>query len=141
MSRVVHLALKVNDLEQAAAFWEKVFGFKRSEVTHKRGHTSCHLTDGRFDLALIRYDSEDTVEADLAGPGPCIHHLGIAVEDVAAAEAELRRRGCEILSRPGVTPVTFRAPGGITAAGVRIFGESPYPACRVWSHALVSSRL
>ncbi|MEK6593805.1 MAG: VOC family protein [Pseudomonadota bacterium] len=113
MSRVVHLALKVNDLEQSAAFWQKVFGFTRSEVTRKRGHTSCHLTDGRFDLALIQYDSEDTVEAGLAGAGPCIHHFGIAVNDVGSTEGELKRYGCEILSQPGVTPIKFRAPGGV----------------------------
>lgn len=115
MSRVVHLALKVSDLERAAEFWQKVFGFSRSEVTRKRGHTSCHLTDGRFDLALIQYDSEETVEAGFAGPGPRIHHFGIAVDDVAGTESELRRHGCEILSQPGVTPVKFRAPGGVIA--------------------------
>jgi lactoylglutathione lyase len=115
MSRVVHLALKVSDIERAAEFWQKVFGFSRSEVTRKRGHTSCHLTDGRFDLALIQYDSEETVEACFAGPGPRIHHFGIAVDDVAGTESELRQHGCEILSQPGVTPVKFRAPGGVIA--------------------------
>jgi lactoylglutathione lyase len=113
MSRIVHLAIKVDDLERAAAFWENVFGFRRSEVQRKRGHTSCHLTDGRFDLALIQYDGEDTAEAGLAGPGPRIHHYGIAVGDVERAVGELRLRGCEILSQPGVMPVKFRAPHGI----------------------------
>ena len=115
MSRVVHLAIKVDNFEEAASFWEKVFGFKRSDVQWKRGHTSCHLTDGKFDLALVQYDSEDTVEADWAGPGPRIHHLGLAVDDAEALEGQLRSYGCEILSKPGVMPIKFRDPGGIVA--------------------------
>lgn len=115
MARVVHLAVKVDDVEKAASFYEQVFGFKRSEVTRKRGHVSCHLTDGSFDLALIQYDSEDTVEADWAGPGPRIHHFGMAVEDTAVAERALREHGCTVLSKPGVLPVKFRSVGGIVA--------------------------
>lgn len=115
MSRIVHLAIKVDDLEQAARFWQSVFGFTRSEVTRKRGHTSCHLTDGTFDLALIQYDSEDTVEADWAGSGPCIHHLGIAAENAESLQRDLTRHGCEILSKPGVMPIKFRDPGGVIA--------------------------
>jgi len=124
MARVVHLAIKVDDLERASAFYQNVFGFRHTETSRKRGHTSCHLTDGAFDIALIEYDSESTVEADWAGPGPRIHHIGIAVEDVAACEEELRRQGCEILSKPGVRPVKFRAPGGIVA---EIGGTDAFP--------------
>ena len=115
MSRVVHLAIKVDDVERAATFWESVFGFKRASTTRKRGHTSCHMSDGKLDIALIQYDSEDTVEADWAGPGPCIHHLGLAVEDPEAVRKQLEKNGCEILSQPGVLPIKFRDPSGIVA--------------------------
>jgi lactoylglutathione lyase len=115
MTRIVHLAIKVDDLEAAAKFWQEVFGFKRSEVTRKRGHTSCHLTDGTFDFALVQYDSEDTVEAQWAGPGPRIHHIGLAVEDSESVGQQLVANGCEILSQPGVMPIKFRDPAGIVA--------------------------
>lgn len=115
MARIVHLAIKVDDIEKAAAFWEKVFGFRRSDVQRKRGHTSCHLTDGEFDLALVQYDSEQTVEADWAGPGPRIHHIGLAVPDLAAKSDELESSGCKLLSQPGVLPIKFRTPHGIVA--------------------------
>lgn len=114
-TRIVHLAIKVDDVEKAAAFYEQAFGFKRSELVRKRGHLSCHLTDGAFDLALIQYDSEDTVEAGWAGPGPRLHHVGFAVEDTEACAARLREHGCEILSQPGVLPVKYRDPAGIVA--------------------------
>lgn len=127
MTRVVHLAVKVDDVEKAAAFYEQVFGFKRSEMTRKRGHLSCHLTDGKFDLALIQYDSEATVEAGWAGPGPRIHHIGLAVEDTEATAKQLEAHGCEILSEPGVLPVKFRAVGGIVA---EIGPASIYPGAK-----------
>jgi lactoylglutathione lyase len=113
MSTIVHLAVKVTDIETAAAFYQSVFGFTRSETTRKRGHTSCHMTDGKFDLALVQYDSEDTVEAGWAGPGPCIHHFGIAVEDTEAVHKRLLSGGYTILSQPGVLPIKFRGPDGV----------------------------
>ena len=39
------------------------------------------MTDGYIDLALMIYDSEDAPEAQLSGKGPCIHHIGIEVDD------------------------------------------------------------
>jgi len=112
MSRIVHIALKVEDLDRTSEFYEKVFGFMPVETSKVRDHTSRHLSDGAIDLALIRYDSEASAEARAAGQGPCIHHFAIEVENMDAYMAEIRRFGCEIISDPGVIPVKFRAPGG-----------------------------
>ena len=81
MPRIVHIAIKVDDLEKATKFYEEVFGFRQTSTGYARGHVSRHLTDGNIDLALMVYDSEDVEEAQLSGPGPCIHHWGIEVED------------------------------------------------------------
>ena len=112
MSRIVHIALKVDDLDRTSEFYEKVFGFMPVETSKVRDHISRHLSDGAIDLALIKYDSEESGEAKASGQGPCIHHFAIEVEDVDAYLAEVRRFGCEIISAPGVIPVKFRAPGG-----------------------------
>jgi lactoylglutathione lyase len=113
MSKIVHIALKVDDLDEASEFYEKVFGFEVIETSKVRDHMSRHLTDGVIDLALIRYDSEESREAKAAGFAPCIHHFGIQVDDVERYAAKIRKLGCEIISDPGVIPVKFRAPGGI----------------------------
>lgn len=115
MPRIVHIALKVNDLERTSEFYEKVFGFTPIQTSKVRDHTSRHLTDGAIDLALIRYESESSAEARAAGPGPCIHHFAIEVEDLESYLREIRSYGCEIISDPGVIPVKFRAPGGTVA--------------------------
>jgi lactoylglutathione lyase len=115
MARIVHIALKVNDLEKTSEFYETVFGFKAVETSKVRDHTSRHLTDGAIDLALIKYDSEDSAEARASGAGPCIHHFAIEVDDFDQAVAEISKSGCEIISDPGIVPVKFRAPGGTVA--------------------------
>lgn len=115
MSQIVHIAVKVEDLDKTSQFYEKVFGFKPIETSKVRDHTSRHLTDGAIDLALIKYDSEESAEAKAAGQGPCIHHFGIEVDDLEKYVAEIRKLGCDIISDPGVIPVKFRAPGGTVA--------------------------
>ena len=91
MPRIVHIAIKVDDLEKATKFYEEVFGFRQTSTGYARGHVSRHLTDGNIDLALMVYDSEDVEEAQLSGPGPCIHHWGIEVEDRDSYVARSRR--------------------------------------------------
>lgn len=115
MARIVHIALKVDDLEKATEFYEQSFGFVEVETGHVRDHTSRHLTDGAIDLALIQYDSEESAEARASGLGPCIHHFAIEVDDIKKSAADLEKFGCEIVSDPGVIPIKFRAPGGTVA--------------------------
>lgn len=115
MARIVHIALKVDDLERTTAFYEKLFDFVPTQTGKVRDHTSRHLTDGTIDLALIKYDSEESAEAKASGQGPCIHHFAIEVDDLEKSAEEIRRFGCEIISDPGVVPIKFRAPGGTVA--------------------------
>lgn len=116
MNRIVHLALKVEDLEKTTEFYQKVFGFREVETRKTRDHLSRHLTDGALDFTLIKYDEgTESAESKASGEGPCIHHFAIEVEDVEAYAAEIKKYGCEIVSDPGVIPVKFRAPGGTVA--------------------------
>jgi lactoylglutathione lyase len=115
MARIVHIALKVEDLELTTEFYENVFGFKEMETAKVRDHTSRHLSDGTIDLALIKYDAEESTESLAAGQGPCIHHFAIEVDDVEKYAAEIKKYGCVIVSEPGVIPIKFHAPGGTVA--------------------------
>jgi lactoylglutathione lyase len=116
MSRIVHLALKVDELEKATEFYENVFGFREVGTRRTRDHLSRHLTDGDIDFTLIKYDAGATSrESQASGEGPCIHHFAIEVDDVDRSVAQLLTYGCEIISDPGVIPVKFRAPGGTVA--------------------------
>ena len=115
MPRIVHLALKVNDLDKATRFYEDVFGFRQTNTGYARGHVSRHMTDGNIDLALMVYDSEDVEEAQLSGAGPCIHHWGIEVDDRDAYVEKIESAGGTILSKPKEGALKFRAPDGTIA--------------------------
>jgi len=113
MNRIVHLALKVEDLERTTEFYQKVFGFKEMVTSKVRDHTSRHLSDGVLDVALIKYDAgTQSAESKAAGEGPCIHHFAVEVDDIKKATRQIKAYGCAIISDPGVIPVKFRAPGG-----------------------------
>src|SRR5512140_2113020 len=94
MNRIVHLALKVEDLEATSKFYQEVFGFREVETKKVRDHTSRHLTDGHIDFALLEYDAaSDSKEKNAAGKGPCIHHFAVEVDDVEAATQQILAHG------------------------------------------------
>ena len=120
MNRIVHLALKVDDLEKTTEFYEKVFGFREVDTRKTRDHISRHMTDGQLDFTLMKYDEGTTSKESMAaGEGPCIHHFAIEVDDIEKCTDQLKQYGCEIISDPGVLPVKFRAPGGTIAEIVK----------------------
>ena len=118
-SRIVHLAVKVQDLDVATKFYEQVFGFKQIKTEYKRQHTSRHLTDGHIDFTLVRYDNEDHEEALLSGEGPRLHHWGVTVDDQELTAEKIKALGGEIISPPGSGALKFRAPDGTLAEIVK----------------------
>ena len=116
MNRIVHISLKVDDVQRTGDFYHDVFGFVDAETRKTRDHVSRHMSDGNIDFTMMKYDAgTQSRESKAAGEGPCIHHFAIEVADVAKATGEIRKWGCEIVSDPGVIPVKFRAPGGTVA--------------------------
>ena len=116
MNRIVHISLKVDDVDRTGKFYHDVFGFVDAETRKTRDHLSRHMSDGVIDFTLMEYDAgTQSAESKAAGDGPCIHHFAIEVDDIAKATDEIRKRGCTVVSDPGVIPVKFRAPGGTVA--------------------------
>jgi lactoylglutathione lyase len=112
MARIVHIALKVDDLEKATKFYEDVFGLYQLKTGYARGHTSRHMTEGTIDLALMKYDSEEEAEAKLSGQGPCIHHFGVEVEDRETTMNNIIAQGGERFSDPEEGALKYRGPDG-----------------------------
>ena len=113
---IKHIAFKVDDVEKERAFYENVFNYKHVNTVRRKGvngdHLSYHMTDGYMDLTLIHYEAADSDESDMAGPAPCIHHIGMEVEDLDAFIEKIKAHGGEILTAPGHLPVKFRSPNG-----------------------------
>jgi catechol 2,3-dioxygenase-like lactoylglutathione lyase family enzyme len=115
MTRINHIAIKVDDLQAATDLYENVFGLKYVSTVQSVGHISRHLSDGTMYLTLLIYENEEAPEATIAGAGPCIHHFGLEVEDPAKYEAMLKSfPGIEIISGTATKlPVKFRTKDGI----------------------------
>src|SRR6266852_3232333 len=114
-----HWGIEVQDFDAATRFYENVFGFKQVTTGRNHQHISRHMTDGNFDLALMLFDSEDAHEAQLAGPGPRIHHWGMEVDDRDGFTQKIAKHGGTILSKPDSMTIKFRAPDGTHAEIVR----------------------
>jgi catechol 2,3-dioxygenase-like lactoylglutathione lyase family enzyme len=113
---IKHIAMKVDNVDETRAFYENVFGYKHVNTVLRKGkhgdHVSHHLTDGYMDLTLIHYEAPDADEADFSGPAPCIHHIGMEVENLDEFITSIEAHGGEILTAPGHLPVKFRSPKG-----------------------------
>ena len=113
MTRIVHIAVKVDDLDKAEEFYSKVLGFSAVGRSSSPGRSRTQLNDdSKFNLTFLKYDSEDEPMAKAVGAGNQIHNFAIEVDDVEACAKEIEAFGCEMLSKPNERPVKFRMPGG-----------------------------
>ena len=114
--RIAHIAIRVDDMKESREFYKDILGFDEVRSAHTRDHFSCHLTDGHIDFSILQYDmGTQSAESKAAGEKPCIHHIGFEVDDLEKGVEDIKARGYEIITDPGVIPVKFRAPGGIVA--------------------------
>ena len=109
MARIVHLAMRVEDIDRAAEFYTKVFGFKLVTVPGLRS-TVRYLTDGNVHIAINRLRSEKHEQ-------PAIDHFGVEVESVEKCLNEVAKFGCKVVSEPGRV-VKVGAPDGIIVEAV-----------------------
>ena len=72
MARIVHLAMRVEDIDKASEFYTNVFGFKRVTVPGLRS-TVRYLTDGTVHIAINQIRSGKNEQ-------PAIDHFGVEVE-------------------------------------------------------------
>jgi len=99
--RLLHTMLRVGDLDRSIAFYTEVLG-----MTLLR-RNDC--PDNRFSLAVLGYGDEAhnsvielTHSWDVDGytPGAGFGHIGLGVEDVHKACADIRSRGGKLLCAP-----------------------------------------
>ena len=95
-----HLGVAVEDLDEAVATYERLFG---AEVEHRetvpdQGVEAASLRIGAGRVELLRSLGADTpVGKFLAKRGPGMHHVAYEVEDVGEAIRELSAEGAELI--------------------------------------------
>jgi methylmalonyl-CoA/ethylmalonyl-CoA epimerase len=105
---VHHVAFAVEDLDAAVETYRSLFGAEVEirDRLEAQGVEAVYLRLGEGRIELVSPLGPDThVGRFLVNRGPGMHHVGIAVDDVAAAVDELAAKGAEVLDgepRPGL---------------------------------------
>jgi methylmalonyl-CoA epimerase len=98
--RLDHVAVAVGNLEEALSFYREQFGLRvlDVEVVEEQGVKVAKLDLGNTHLELLEPLSSDTpVGKFLAQRGPGIHHICIAVPDIAAELDRLKEGGARLI--------------------------------------------
>lgn len=97
-TKVDHIAIAVNDIDQALFLYEGIFGFKllqRREISGAfSGMRSAELDAGGFSIVLVQgTDPKSQVSRYIQEYGPGVQHIAIAVDDVEELADKLRDSG------------------------------------------------
>lgn len=111
-SRVVHLAVRVPDVDEAAAFYKATFGLTEVCRLDVKNLTAVHLTDGGIYFSVVQYHSDETAESRV-GADPCIHHIGIEVDQPDGLRRRIAAGGCTMVSPAEELPIKFLTPDGV----------------------------
>ena len=106
MAKLRHIALYADDAIAAAHFWRDAFDL----TIVRESANACSLTDGIMNVTIIK--SRD-------GFPPGLHHVGMWVDDIEAAQAQVEKAGATFHLGPppegqGAYEIKFKTPDGAT---------------------------
>ena len=118
LTAIDHVAIAVNDLEAAIAYYRDTFGAEvaHREVVERDGVEEALLAVADSYIQLLTPIRDDSpVAKSLATRGEGLHHVGYRVDDCAAALARVKAEGHRVIDeepRPGSrgTTVAFVHP-------------------------------
>jgi len=97
---VDHIGIAVNNIEEAAKFYEEILGIKSTGVEEVKEQKVLvkFLPCGDCEIELLEGTSEDSpVSSFIEKKGEGIHHLAVRVDDIDAALAELKEKGVRLI--------------------------------------------
>lgn len=98
--RVDHIAVAVESLDEALAFYEKALGLENIgiETVEEQGVRVAKLDVGGTHIELLEPLSPETpVGRFLAKKGPGLHHICLGVDDIEAELAGLKQCGMRLI--------------------------------------------
>lgn len=101
MPKINHIAVVVDDIDDALAFWHEALGLPLEQVEHNEDEAVdiAFLPLGEGEIELIAPFTEDSgVAKYLAKRGSGMHHLCLEVEDIDATMQKLVAGGVELIN-------------------------------------------
>ncbi|MDQ0316490.1 VOC family protein [Amorphus orientalis] len=116
--RLRHFAICVGDLDRSAAFYEKVFGFKKVGQETVSIGTAYYLSDGVINLALLNFSGDTGSGVENAASFLGANHFGVQVDDLKETQRLIEEAGGEFFfdlgdERKGNFERKFKDPDGI----------------------------
>ena len=123
MAKIRHIAIRCDDVEATAAFFQQVFGL---ELVLRRNHGPIDLSDGDVNITLL----PTTMRGRTMPAG--FEHIGFSVEDGDATKQRLLAAGATELNPvplgDAYYEAKYRLPQGLVIDVGHWRGTSPLPA-------------
>ncbi len=101
IQRIDHLAILVEDIEQATAFWRDGLGMNvahQQEVPAEQARIA-FLPVGDGEIELVQPTTTDSgLRRYLEKRGPGMHHVCLQVDDIEGMLAQIKARGFELIN-------------------------------------------
>jgi methylmalonyl-CoA/ethylmalonyl-CoA epimerase len=101
IKRIHHVAVVVDDMEKALAFWRDGLGMALHELRDVPAEKSqiAFLPLEGSEVELVRPTSDESgIAKYLAKRGPGMHHICLEVDDIAAMLAQLKSKGVRLIN-------------------------------------------
>ena len=124
MAKIKHIAIRTEDTEGLAKFFQDVFGL---ELVQRRGHGPIDLTDGDVNVTLLPL----AVGTNGTPAKPGFEHIGFTVENDEETRQKLLAAGASEMNPVQLGDVyyesKFRHPDGLILDVGHWSGTSPLP--------------
>jgi len=101
IKRIHHVAIVVENIDEALCFWEDALGLKVQEKRDipEQQVSIAFLPLGGSELELVKPTSEDSgVAKYLESRGPGMHHLCLEVDDLDEIMERLQQKGVQLIN-------------------------------------------
>jgi methylmalonyl-CoA/ethylmalonyl-CoA epimerase len=101
VKQINHVAVVVEDMEKALAFWRDALGIEMHELRDVPAEKSqvAFLPLPGSEVELVKPTTDDSgIAKYLARRGPGMHHLCLEVDDIASMITQLRTKGIRLIN-------------------------------------------
>ena len=105
VTKINHVAVAVEDIDQAKVFWGSILGLKLDHIEEVESQHAkvAFFPCGDSEVELVEpTDAESGTARFIQTKGPGIHHLCLEVEDIDQALEELKARDVRLINETAV---------------------------------------
>ncbi|KPL74376.1 lactoylglutathione lyase [Ornatilinea apprima] len=101
VTKINHIAIAVNNIEESLAFWQGALGLSLSHIEDVPSQKAsvAFIPTGDSEVELVRPTDETTgVAKFLKDRGPGMHHLCLEVDDIDGMLEQLKEKGVRLIN-------------------------------------------